>query len=180
MSDTITISENEHGIVRVFALNMPAEQARFLREPGAAAQVLGADDLDPANVEIFPLSDLDELGLAGYLTEGLGVPAEQIDNDRARLNALDGWVMIVRSRAFRGKSASLTPTGDVTLIASYSEEATDWSDTGPIPTESARIGSGPPPAPPRVERAKSRRIGTMGVVAVLIVIAIVILLVLML
>lgn len=177
MSDAIAIPENERGVVRIFALDMSPERAKFLREPGAAAQVLGIDTLDPANVEIFPLSDLDELGLAGYLAEGLGVPAAQLDGDRARLNAMAGWVMILRSRAFQDDPARLTPAKEITLIASYTEEATDWSDSGPIPTESARIGSGPPP---QAGRAPSRRIGAMGFAGVLIVLAIIILLVILL
>lgn len=176
MSETITIPANERGIVRVFALNIPPEQAKFLSEPGAAAQVLGVETLDPANVEIFPLSDLNELGLAGYLTEGLGVPAEQLDGDRTKLNALTGWVMILRSRAFGDRATRLTPAQGIALIASYTEEATDWSDTGPIETDSARIGSGPPPTPPRTAPAKSRRIGAMGYAGALIILAFVIIL----
>ncbi|MBI6629326.1 hypothetical protein [Pontibaca salina] len=176
MSDIIAIPENERGVVRIFALDMPPERAKFLREPGAAAQVLGIDALDPAHVEIFPLSDLDELGLAGYLAEGLGVPAAQLDVDRARLNAITGWVMILRSPAFQDTPARLSPAQELTLIASYTEEGTDWSDSGPIPTESARIGSGPPPQ----SGAQSRRIGALGIAGVLLVLAILILLVILL
>lgn len=173
MSDHIEIPANEHGVVRVFALSMPPERALFLREPGATAQVLGleASDLDTSNVEIFPLSDLDELGLARYLAEGMGVPAEQIDAQRDRLRALTGWVMIIRSSAFRDRRADLTLPPDIMPVASFKETATDWHSPGPTATPSAHIDTDPPRQAPRATPSQKRSIGVyvlIGFIATLL------------
>ena len=74
MDPVIHIPAGERGLIRVFDLDMRPEQIKFLREPGALAQVLGIEDLNLDQVEIFPITDLEDLGLVGYLTEGSGVP----------------------------------------------------------------------------------------------------------
>lgn len=168
MSDPLTIAAGEHGVTRVFALEMRPEQAEFLREPGAADQVLGGTNLDPAQIDVIRLSDLEELGLAGYLLEGCGIPEDQIAPDRARLAALKGYVLVLRSRAFGGRAAQLAPAPGVRLIASYAEPTTDWRGET-LSAESARPYSAPRPSP-RAARARARRIGgaLFGVVMALI------------
>ena len=49
-----------------------------------AQKALGAETLDPEHVEVFPVSDLEGVGLAGYLEDGMGVPADQLEDMRAR------------------------------------------------------------------------------------------------
>jgi len=155
--EPMILRAGERGIVRVFALNMPPEQARFLREPGAVDEHLGTSPVDVAHVDIFPVSDLEELGLAGYLVEGCGIPEDELIADRDRLNAVTGWVLIVRSRAFGGRAVTLAPGPGLSLLGAWSEAPTDWSG-GPIETTSARPGSAPRQSP-RTARAQSRRIG---------------------
>lgn len=155
MSDPMHIRAGEARVIRLFVLNMRPEQARFLQEPGAVEQVLGVSGLDPEQIEVFPVSDLEDLGLYGYLTEGCGVPAEQLD--KASLDATQGWVLLVRSKAFGGNEATLSPNTGVELIGIYTEDGTDWSST-PIQAESAKPYSAPRPSP-RQARAEARRIG---------------------
>lgn len=157
MSEVIHIPAGERGVVRLFALDMRPEQAVFLKEPGALAQVLGIDALDMDQVEIFPVSDLEDIGLAGYLIEGLGIPHEQVTQDSAMLEALTGHVLLIRSRAFTGQETRLTPAEQITLIGTYGEGQASWS-AAPLSAESAK----PSPAsklPPRAARAEARRIG---------------------
>ncbi|MDA7964624.1 hypothetical protein [Ruegeria sp.] len=135
-----TIAPHERGVVRLFALDMRPEEAKFLREPGAAEQVLGVAGLDPEQIDIFPVSDLEDLGLYGYLNEGCGVSGDQLD--RVALKAIDGWVMVLRSAAFHGRPATLIPDRRIRLIGLYTEEATNWTGS-PIPTESAKPFSAP-------------------------------------
>jgi len=167
MSMAIPVPASERGVLRLFALDMAPEQARFLREPGAAAQVLGVGELDPENVDIFAINDLEDLGLEGYLSEGCGISADQIAPDRERLRGLTGWVMVVRSRAFGGRAVRLTPADSVALTATYNEPATDWSDdrsAGPFDVESAKPNSGPGRGlrrAPRADRNRARRIGAV-------------------
>ncbi|MFT7593284.1 MAG: hypothetical protein ACI8R4_000597 [Paracoccaceae bacterium] len=155
---SVTIAAGERGVLRLFALNMPAEQARFLAEPGAAAQMLGVAelDLDPDQIEVITLGDLDQMGLAGYLTQGFEIPADQID--RAALAALTGHILLLRSRAFRDQPATLKPAPQLTLIASYTEPQTNWH-AAPIPDDTAQQAIARR-APPRAARSQARRIGS--------------------
>ena len=97
MNPALHIPAGEHGMIRVFDLDMRPEQARFLREPEALAQILGIDDINLDQVEIFPISDLEDLGLVGYLNEGCGIPADQLTADHARLLGLTGHVLLILS-----------------------------------------------------------------------------------
>jgi hypothetical protein len=157
MEGVIHIPAGEYGAIRLFRLDMRPEQAAFLKEPEALAQVLGIDAIDMEQVDIFPIRDLEEIGLAGYLTEGMGVPEDQIGQDRERLAALEGHVMVIRSRAFGGREMRLTPADQIQLIATYGTPSATWT-APPIETESAKPYSAPK-LPPRKARAEARRIG---------------------
>ena len=63
--------------------------------PAPINRALDVTYLDSDFVELFPLSNLDGLGLAGYLTEGLGVAEADVKPNAARLNAMSGQVLIV-------------------------------------------------------------------------------------
>ncbi len=139
MSD-LTVAPHEHGVIRLFTLDMRPEEAKFLREPGAADQVLGVNGLDPEQIDIFPVADLEDLGLYGYLNEGCGVSQDQLN--RTALEAVDGWVMAVRSAAFGGNAAELQPDPRLRLIGLFTEEATNWTG-GAIASESAKPFSAP-------------------------------------
>lgn len=176
MTDLLTIRSGEIGVVRVIALDMSAEQVRFLNDPGALAQVLGVDQIDTEFADIFTISDLEGVGLAGYLMEGCGVPRDQITPDLGKLDALSGPVLVLLSRAFDGQAAALAPAANLRAIGMYQVEPVDWTAT-PIETKSARPNSGTH-IPPRQARAQARRIGgTVFAIFMVIIIAIVLLVV---
>ncbi|WP_122072607.1 hypothetical protein [Pseudophaeobacter sp. EL27] len=158
MTDVLEIPAGERGVIRIFDLDMAPEQARFLREPGALAQVLGIGEIDLDHVEIFPVSDLEELGLAGYLTQGCGIAEAEIAPDRAPLSALEGHVLLLRSRAFGGQAARLTPASQITHIANYGEKPINWSAPLQATPESSKLYTGPKLSP-RAARHAARRIG---------------------
>nr|WP_321249371.1 hypothetical protein [uncultured Ruegeria sp.] len=153
MSD-LTVAPHERGVLRLFALDMRPEEAKFLRETGAADQVLGVPGLDPEQIDVFPVSDLEDLGLYGYLSEGCGVSEDQLD--REMLEAIDDWVMVLRSAALGGRAATLQPDPRLRMIGLFTEEATNWTG-GPIETESAKPFSAPQTAP---VDDKPRRMGS--------------------
>ncbi len=165
MSD-LTIVPHERGVIRLFALNMRPEEAKFLREPGAADQVLGVAGLDPDQIDIFPVSDLEDLGLYGYLNEGGGVSEDQLE--RNRLEAVEGWVMALRSAAFGGRAATLKPDPRLRLIGLFTEEATNWTG-GSIETESAKPFSATQSTP---DSGKPQRLGS-AVLALFILLVII-------
>lgn len=158
MVDVIEIPKGARDQVLVFALDMPAEQARFLREEdGALAQVLGLAELDMEQAEIFPVEDLEGLGLLGYLREGLGVPEADLSEHGMALDGITGWVLVLRARAFDGAETRLTPADSLTLVARLGESRTDWSAGTPLRSDAAqpelRVA-------PREARNRARRIGS--------------------
>lgn len=170
---SVHVRPNETGVIRIFAMDMPAEQAKFQNDPVAMQQILGVDDIDPTYVEIFPVSDLGQLGLAGYLIEGCGVAAGSIAPEQDRLSAVTGYVMLVHSRAFGGHKVTLK--SELPLIATFNEPATDWSGDK-IKTQSAQLYTSTRP-PPRQIRAEARRSGAIVFTVFMVIIAAIILMV---
>lgn len=177
MNDPLTVRAGETRVVRLFRLDLRPEELRFLRsEPGALADKLGVDRIDPEQADIVKVSDLGELGLAGYLTDGIGIPEAEIDTRREALDRLDGSVLILLSRAFGGRAAQIVPSRGVEFVAAWSRPGTDWTEKRRLTSESARPG---PAAPgrqsPRQARAQARRTGAaifavvMALLALLIV-----------
>jgi hypothetical protein len=143
MSTSIAIPAGERGVIRVFALSMTDPEAKALRDDtDAQSTVLGAE-VDPECVEIFPVSDLEEIGLPGYLAVGNGVPAEQLARDRRKLEQLGGWVLILFSKALRDRATTLVPNAALTLIGTYNEAQTDWSATQTLTSEAAKPRAAP-------------------------------------
>ena len=158
----LSVAPNERGLIRVFALSLGPQDAKNLREDDARKKaLLGAQSLDSDFTEVFPVSDLEGLGLVQYLIQGNGVAPETLEADRAKLAALDGWVLLVFSHAFGGVEQRLAPAPELTLIGSYPEEGTDW---GPVPIESASAKpfSGPTAAGPQSGTPRAPRWLTYG------------------
>ncbi len=151
----LNVTPHEHGVVRLFTLDMRPEEAKFLREPGAAQQVLGVANLDPRHIDVFPVTDLEDFGLYGYLNEGCGISEDQLDKDA--LKAIQGWVLVLRSAAFQGNATQINPDPRLSLAGLYTEEKTNWTG-GAIATQSAKPFSAPPSQLP--DRDRSQRIGS--------------------
>lgn len=167
----IDLPTGERGKIRVFSLSMSVDEAEHL-ELGRA---LGKFPDDPSKVEVFPVSNLEGVGLAGYLVEGCGVPEAQIAPDKARLDALDGYVLLLFSRAYPEGGVTLHPEPALTLIGTYDEARPAAPSGPPIETESAQPYTGPARKSPRAVRSASRRAGAIffGLVMLLILIVLI-------
>ncbi|QYX57461.1 hypothetical protein K1T73_03415 [Roseovarius sp. SCSIO 43702] len=174
MSDRFHIPQNEHGLIRVFSIDLPPEEIPAFTErdgddwPLRAA--LGAGTLDPEHVEVFPVSDLTGVGLSGYLNEGLGVAEADLAADRARLDGLTGHVLIVRSRAFEGREQHIMPQPPLRWIGTWREESAPVQFE-PLPSESAAPSDVPPPDPARPERSDAAISGRVAMIALLVIFA---------
>ncbi|MEM6729352.1 MAG: hypothetical protein AAF618_12700 [Pseudomonadota bacterium] len=144
----LTVPEGEAGRIRVFALSMTEKEAKALaanRSPAPETdgprsyqeEVLGARGLDHDHIAVFPLKNLEGVGLPDYLLEGHGAVPGDVARDKAKLGALGGWVMVVLSKAFRGKSRQLALDPRLTLIGTYAQEGVDWTPVK-IETETAK------------------------------------------
>lgn len=143
----MAVKSTEHGVIRLFAVDLPAEDVAAFRARGAQGDwplrdSLGATHLDQDHIECFDLADLEELGLAGYMTEGLGIAADDIALDSARLGNLSGPVLIVFSTAFGGIAQTLTPRAPLRWIGTYREDSAPVT-FAPLPDASARGSMAP-------------------------------------
>lgn len=163
---SLTVRPLERGIIRVFALSMDETAARALRnDPGAQARMLGLERLTEGGCEVFPVADLEELGLTGYLRDGNAVSPEQLEPDRAKLAAVDGWVLILYSRALPEEGATLTPAPELTLIGAYAEPGVDWTPGAPLASKAA-TDPGPPAKPHPSDAAMSGRIASLALLVI--------------
>lgn len=168
----IDVPRNELGMTRIFALSMSAEDAKALKEdPDRQKALLGLDRLNPAGTEVFAVSDLGELGLAGYLREGIDADEAAVRRDSARLAALDGWVMLVHSSAFGGQAATLKPGAELTLIGTYAQ-ARDDKPAIDLQSEAAQpytgTGAGPIEQTPAQRRSGSLVVGVLALLGLAI------------
>lgn len=151
MSRVLEISSGERGRIRLFAINRPPVDMRSMLasapKADVARQLLAAPHLATRSVEIFPVQDLEGVGLAQYLIDGYAVPAATLADDRAKLEALDGYVLLLFSDSFGGAATTLAPSPDVTLIGTYDETLADMRQR-PTLTPSAAPYSGTPQLEP--------------------------------
>jgi hypothetical protein len=165
----IEISAHEQGTTRLFSLSMDAPSARRVRDDvKLQAALLGVTQVRASGVEVFRVVDLDELGLAGYLRDGIDAQEADLTRDGAKLAALDGWVMLVHSSAFSGERVAIVPAPELTLIGTYSQQTTAAAPVE-IVSEAAQPYTGVAKDNP-IAAPKTRRAGSL-VVAVLIVVA---------
>ncbi|MEM6890872.1 MAG: hypothetical protein AAF636_22455 [Pseudomonadota bacterium] len=147
MTAAIDIPIGERGRIRVFAINISAEdmRAKLAEAPKSdvARDLLAAPHLDTRSAEIFPVADLDGVGLAQYLIDGYEVPEQSLADHRAKLEQLDGYVLLLFSDSFGGAEATLATGADLTLIGAYAETLPD-NRQRPVVTPSAAPYSGAP------------------------------------
>ena len=166
MSARIDIPTTERGVTRVFAVNLPWQDAKA----AAPGPLLNVPDLPENAAQIFPVSDLGDLGLTGYLTEGMGLPPAQIMADKAKLSALDGHVLVLNTNALHGRAVTLEPGAALTLIGTY-VDTPPAPDFTPLTSDAAKGALAGPsgPAAPR-KGVSAWLIAALALVAVLLLI----------
>jgi len=139
MTDRFDIKAGEHGLVRVFRLDEPAKAAQARLEDGGAGlrALLGAAHIDPTHVDLFDTNDLGGLPLSAYLTDGMGIAEETLTDEAARLDAVAGPVVLVRSSAFGGTAQTLQAAHPLIWIGTYPEARAPAPLEGPS-ADSAR------------------------------------------
>lgn len=172
---TLTIGPHERGLVRVFSVSLSEAEANALsKDLPELASYLGVEQFNPDYVELFPLRDLDSLGLAGYLEQGNGIDAEALDADRRKLAALEGWVLIVYSAAFGGQPVTLAPHSALTLIGTYAEPGTDWTATETLTSDAAKGAAAPAKPKKPSDAAMSGRIASLALLVLFLLTALMI------
>ncbi len=145
---TVIVPAHETGVVRVFDVDLGEADAKaFAGAPETIARALGVDTIAADRVEVFPVSNLGELGLRGYLAEGYGIPQEDLAKDSAQLDDLSGYVAVISSGAFGPDGAELRVKSPLRLIGTYAEPRAEVQ-FGALPSGGARVTLGGPPDEP--------------------------------
>lgn len=164
----IQIPAHEHGVSRLFALSMTGQEAQTVRaQEDQQAALLGVDTLRTAGVEVFRVSDLGDMGLLGYLREGVDAQEADLKRDAQKLMGLDGWVMLVHSSAFDGRAVHLRPDPALTLIGTYGQVAQDKTPA-PLEAETAQPYTGVPLASTPASTSDKRSRTPMAVIAAIV------------
>ena len=164
MADWQTVTPGEHGVLRIFGIDLPdSEIASFAAEAGTVwplRDALGAPSLDPKYVEVVDVETFRTYGFARYLAEGYGIADADLVADAARLDGLRGHVALIASQAFGGLAANLTVMPPLRHIATFRADGSG-TPTGVLHAETAQPQAAPegtPPMPPRTEPTAGGRI----------------------
>lgn len=127
MSTILTVPANEHGRLRIFNFSPKQGEMDFLKpqdviDGAAIAQLLACEPLDGSHIDLFRISDLDDMPLSGFLAQGAGVAETVLAPERASLDALEGAVLILYSGAFSGRATTLVPVDRMTPVTVLRED----------------------------------------------------------
>ncbi len=172
MSESFHINATEHGVIRIFMVNLAANQIAAFTEaaqdgdaPAPITRALGVTNLDSDFIELFPLSNLEGVGLAGYLTDGLGVSKADVAPHASRLNGMTGQVLIVLSSAFGGIETTITPTAPLKWIGTYTEEGASMQFEPLVSEAAAGTLDKPAGKPPKSDARVGGMIATYALIA---------------
>ncbi|MDT8328651.1 MAG: hypothetical protein RQ750_14920 [Roseovarius sp.] len=170
MTTLLRIPAHEAHVLRVFAVD---EAPDAPVEDQAVLEALGAEEIKTAEVELFDVSDLQDLPLSDYLAEGHGIPRNQLEPMRLQLNGLRGRVLLLPSRAFDGRAQEMRPHAPLRMIGRFSEEVPPVSFV-PLPAGGAQgvITLKPDKAPQRQRAARWLALGFFALLALVLALVI--------
>ncbi|MEM8775568.1 MAG: hypothetical protein AAGF53_11085 [Pseudomonadota bacterium] len=128
MSDRFDIKAGERGVVRLFRIDLPSDQVKAFsnldRMTGRwpLKEALGIEDINDTFIDVFSVEDLGEMGLAGYMNDGLGISQDELAADGTLLNSVQGCVLVMLSGAFKGLAVTLLPSAPLRWIGTYKED----------------------------------------------------------
>ncbi|MEP5761945.1 MAG: hypothetical protein ABJ327_22055 [Litoreibacter sp.] len=118
------VTATEIEVIRLYEVALPAIEAQGFSAADVSA-ALSVIDLDSEYIDIFELDTLDELGLRGYMIDGLGIPESALVPYQERISAISGYVVVVLSRAFNGHESTLKNGHPLRLIGAFREDTAD-------------------------------------------------------
>jgi hypothetical protein len=141
MSTRMHIKSSERGVVRVFHIDLPREAIeRFTTQAGTGEwplqYALGAKSLRSAFVEVVDIRDLGDMTLSQYLSNAHDVTGQDFEDMRARLDELNGHVLILPSQAFDQTEQHLAIASPLRWVGTFNEPKPAGSGA-PIRSKSA-------------------------------------------
>lgn len=180
-ADALSIPAGSVRCVWVLAVDLPEEAIKVFAEESEADRsgiswplqdALGAGLLDRTYVEVFKVDTLDDYGLARYLTEANGMDEAGVAPDAARLDAIEGHVVMVFSDALGDGVVRLAPRPPLRLIGRYAESLDFAVRTAPA-SDAARKSAEAPEPEPRTGPSNAAMGGRVAMVALLVLFALV-------
>ncbi|MGJ8610327.1 MAG: hypothetical protein ACSHWY_04500 [Octadecabacter sp.] len=144
--DAKTVTEHEHGVLRVFFLDdVPEYEPGGIQAMKAFWAAIGLPNNGLGDVQIVNASYFPD-GLRAFLKDGYGLSDKDLFEHGQTLDAFKGFAAIVRSSSFDKRPVTLTVDGSAKLIAAYHEDGADTAFPSPISTLGAMGVLTPPPA----------------------------------
>jgi hypothetical protein len=171
-SDPNTVMGNEHGVIRIYAIDLPTDQISLFtqrqqvagNDPWPLKDALGATvNFNEDFIKIVDVAALGEIGLVDYLTLGNGVSAGDVAPYSDVLTRVQGHIVIVFSSAFKGEAQTLAIKRPLRFIAAFREESAAVTFE-PLPDGSAKgtLAGKVPRKKPTSDAAMSGRVATIA------------------
>ena len=167
----LTIPANDHGQIRVFATDAPLPQEILEKKPDGMLALFGAP-LNPDFVDIVRIGDLNGMALTRYIAEGYDMAPDLVD--AATVDRINGYAVLVLSRATAGQETELHPGFGLRHVTTYSA-TTDFSVSDPIPSEAAKgTLAGPDTKPAKSNARMSGMVATFALLAMFVLVGVMI------
>lgn len=131
---TVTIPANDHGQLRVFALDMAAPQELRDKTDAGLAGVFGAV-LNSDYVDVLDVAALGDMDLISYIRQGYDLHPDEADT--IALSGISGWAILVMSRATAEQEVTLTLSPGIHHVTTIGTPMTLTAQT-PLESESAK------------------------------------------
>lgn len=117
---TIVIPADDFGSIRVFQLTGALPAGADNTDENLAA-LFGTSGLNATYVDIIKISDLSAMTLGDYILQGYDVTLPA--HDLPAVNAVEGYAILILSRASDGRLTTLMPAPGVRHVTTYVPEA---------------------------------------------------------
>ena len=164
----IEVPANEFGQIRFFEITEDLPEFVLDKTVEGLLAVFGTDALDPDFIDIVNVTDLTSMSLSDYVAQGYDIVLP--DYDIPAVNGIEGFAILVMSRAMRGQPMSLAPAEGVRHVTTYVPEA-QLKVIAPLSSQSAAGTIGDPPGPK--PKSDARIGGMVATVALLVLFALV-------
>jgi hypothetical protein len=164
---TMRINGSERDVLRLFALDLPPDEAGTFVEGEGLREALGAEALRPDFVDVIRMDDLGEMPLSTYLQSAHGVTDEAISDTRAQVDGLTGVVLALPAQAFGGVSQTLTVKAPLRWVGTFGEERPETA----APALHSRAARGTPGGGKPSDAAMSGRIAAIALLVLFALVA---------
>ncbi|KJZ18023.1 hypothetical protein [Loktanella sp. S4079] len=164
----IIIPATDHGQIRVFATDMPLSADVTGKTETGIAALLGAS-VDVTYIDVVCISDLGAMTLSEYIASGYDMLPDAVD--KAAVDAITGYAILLLSRATAGKEVALNLAPGLRHVTTYSPTLR-MAPPADLPSDAAE-GVLPPPQPAKAPKSDARISGMVATAALVVMFLIV-------